>query len=266
MTEVAGAPGLLLGLASAIVVTRGTKDRLGPERWVAVTAWICVADLVLTFGSLHRYSVGWYVGRGMTVIGISLVFLAMLYEFTSIQRQLLVERGDLMTAARTDPLTGLANRTVLYGTLGRRIRAPESGYLVLFDLDRFKSVNDTHGHQAGDAVLLEFARRLLATSRPEDLAARLGGDEFALLLAGPFSPRQLGRFLERLQGVLDQPYLLDGRNSLRVSVSAGSTRLADHETVESVVRAADDDLYQAKRRSGSARRVPDRAPGGRTPD
>ncbi len=113
MSEITGPPALALGVASAVIITRGTRSRVGPERWVAVTAWVCVADMILLFASLHRYSVGWYWGRGMTLVAVSLVFFAMMSEFTKLYRQLLTERASLVVTARTDPLTGLANRSVL---------------------------------------------------------------------------------------------------------------------------------------------------------
>jgi diguanylate cyclase (GGDEF)-like protein len=247
MSEIAGPPALILTIASAIIVTRGTRFRVGPERWVTVTAWVCVADLILTFGSLHRYSVGWYCGRAMTVVGVSLVFIAMLSEFTSLYRRLLSEQASLKVAARTDPLTGLANRSVLSSALDRRFRGTTQDCLVLLDLDRFKLVNDTFGHQAGDSVLIECSQRLLAASRPEDLVARLGGDEFALLIQGPLSPDQLGGVVRRVRMALDEPYLVDRVWPCQVGASTGSSQLDDYDSVEDAVREADRRLYQSKR-------------------
>jgi diguanylate cyclase (GGDEF)-like protein len=262
MSELAGPPGVLLGVTSAVVVTHGIRFRRGPERWVAVTAWVCVADLVLTFASLHRFSVGWYAGRGMTVVATSLVFIAMLVEYTGEHRLLLAERGSLLTAARTDPLTGLANRNVLNGALDRRWSARATDCLILFDLDGFKAVNDTFGHPTGDAVLVQCAARLLRVSRPEDLVVRMGGDEFAVVLVGPLSDDVLGALVARLVEALDQPYLIErGEARLVVSTgaSAGAARLTDHADVASAVAAADRELYRAKeiraRNAGTAHRL-----------
>jgi diguanylate cyclase (GGDEF)-like protein len=257
MSELAGPPGLVLGVTGAVIVTRGTRRRQGPERWVAITAWVCVADLLLTFCSLHRYSVGWYAGRAMTVVAVSLVFLAMLSEFTNLYRQLLSERASLMVAARTDPLTGLANRSVLAGALERRLRTGPSDWLVMLDLDRFKLINDTFGHPAGDGVLQECAQRLLAASRPDDLVARLGGDEFAVLVKGPLTRTEVDGFVVRMAAALREPFVVDRVWPNLVGASMGTTPLSAHTTVASAMRDADRELYLAKRQRTAAPRSAD---------
>ena len=249
MSEVAGPPGMVLAVTGAVLVTRGLRARTGPERWATVTAWVCVADLLLTFASLHRFSVGWYAGRTLTVVAASLVFLAMLGELTRLQRQLLVERGGLIVEARTDPLTGLANRTALHDGLVRRLRFGAPDCLILLDMDRFKAVNDTYGHQAGDQVLVEAARRLVECSRTGDLVSRLGGDEFAVVLEGPFGPGELFGIARRLMSCLQQPYEVEVgglRHRVECGASLGVSLLAEHRSLDDAVRRADEGLYRSK--------------------
>ena len=138
-------------------------------------------------------------------------------------------------AAATDALTGVANRRAFDRALAR---LPVEGAVVLFDLDQFKPVNDTHGHPAGDAVLRAFAQTLRGCIRDGDLAARIGGDEFAVLLP---SAEQGG-----IAAVLDR--LAQRWESLQgVTFSAGSARRAVDETPARVLARADAALYAAKR-------------------
>jgi diguanylate cyclase (GGDEF)-like protein len=156
--------------------------------------------------------------------------------------------AELEKLARTDVLTGLANRRhaddVLRATIASARRHHRTLSAVLIDVDRFKSVNDTHGHAAGDAVLREVAVRLCAGLREEDLAARWGGEEFLLLL--PDSP-DASIVCERLRaGIAERPIDVHGVLQLRVSASFGWAAWNGEETGESLVGRADVALYAAK--------------------
>jgi diguanylate cyclase (GGDEF)-like protein len=147
--------------------------------------------------------------------------------------------------AHTDPLTGLANRRGLLRAL--RAAAPAGGprMLIATDLDGFKNVNDTRGHDVGDEVLVEVGRRLRANLRDGDVAARLGGDEFAvLLLAGPDEARAAA---DRLLGVLEQPYDLTG-GTVFLSASIGVAAEPGDGDVTELMRDADLALRYAKKR------------------
>jgi diguanylate cyclase (GGDEF)-like protein len=250
MSELTGPPSIVLAVASAVAVAHGMRRRPGPERWLTVTVWVCCADLVLTFASLYRYSLGWYVGRVLTVLTASLVFLAMLGELVRLQRQLLVERGILVVEADTDPLTGLANRSALNDGLQRRFRYHAPDCLLLVALDRLDEVDDTFGTDAADAVLVETARRLVENTRAGDLVARLGGAEFALVLSGPFGEGELGRFVQRLVSALEHPHriVLEGiTERLTVTASLGLSLLCEHDEVADAVWTADNRLYRSRR-------------------
>jgi diguanylate cyclase (GGDEF)-like protein len=149
-----------------------------------------------------------------------------------------------------DPLTGLPNRLRFMRQLDALLqaaRAQEGNAAVLFiDLDGFKPVNDTHGHQAGDVLLREIAQRIRAGIRGSDAVARLGGDEFVVALAGA----QLGsasRVAADLAHAIGQPVTMDGV-ALRVTASIGMAMYpADGLTADALLAAADQAMYGVKR-------------------
>jgi two-component system cell cycle response regulator len=156
--------------------------------------------------------------------------------------------AELEQLARTDVLTGLANRRhaddVLRSTIASARRHHRTLCAVLVDVDRFKAVNDGHGHAAGDAVLREVAVRLTAGLREEDVAARWGGEEFLLLL--PDSP-DATVVCERLRASISEwPVNVHGLLELRVSASFGWAPWTGEETGEALVGRADLALYAAK--------------------
>ncbi|WP_282693183.1 bifunctional diguanylate cyclase/phosphodiesterase [Streptomyces sp. CC208A] len=150
-----------------------------------------------------------------------------------------------------DPLTGLPNRQWLLERTWTALEAAEDGQtrvaLVLIDLDRFRSVNDTLGHLAGDRLLLQIAERLrLALPRGAE-AARLGGDEFAVLLPVAYSTTSAQRVARHLVAALSSPLDLDGL-TLVLEASAGVAVHPDHAAdAEGLLRRADVAMYQAKR-------------------
>jgi diguanylate cyclase (GGDEF)-like protein/PAS domain S-box-containing protein len=152
--------------------------------------------------------------------------------------------------AHHDALTGLPNRLLFHERLDEallRVRLDEETVAVLYlDLDRFKNVNDTLGHAAGDKVLVAAAGRLRVCVRDRDLAARLGGDEFAVLQLGLAGPHEAGALAERIVTLLSEPYDIDGQQAL-IGASAGiALAPADGETAEQLLGNADMALYRAK--------------------
>ncbi len=152
-----------------------------------------------------------------------------------------------------DALTDLPNRTLLSERLehGLRVARESAGTLalVLMDLDRFKDVNDTLGHQAGDALLLEVGARVRGALRDGDLVARLGGDEFAVLLPG--ADRQTAvAIARRILAVLTAPIAVEGR-ALTVGASLGLAVYSEHgDDSATLMRHADVAMYVAKRTGG----------------
>ncbi|MDI3386143.1 EAL domain-containing protein [Streptomyces sp. B-S-A8] len=164
-------------------------------------------------------------------------------------------QAQLQHNAEHDPLTDLPNRALftkrVAGALGGR-RIGDRGTAVLFiDLDGFKGVNDTIGHQAGDELLVQAARRLAESVRSGDTAARLGGDEFAALIVGDGTrdraarERHIHELADRLRLRLSEPYTIDGRD-VRVAASIGVSFAEPGVTAGELLRNADLAMYRAK--------------------
>ncbi|MDX6700614.1 MAG: two-component system, cell cycle response regulator [Baekduia sp.] len=166
----------------------------------------------------------------------------------ALHEELARRNAELEQLARTDVLTGLANRRhaddVLRSTIASCRRHQRELCAVVLDIDRFKGVNDVHGHAAGDAVLREVAARLLLGLREEDLAARWGGEEFLLLL--PDSP-DATIACERLRALIaERPINIHGCLEIGISASFGWAPWSGEETGEMLVARADLALYAAK--------------------
>jgi diguanylate cyclase (GGDEF)-like protein len=161
--------------------------------------------------------------------------------------------------ALTDPVTQLANRRLITTHLNRLIagcvRHTDHGAVLLIDLDGFKLVNDNHGHEAGDAVLIEIAKRLQSMVRSEDIVGRLGGDEFIALLHRLGSDERkayetAAQVAETLIKTISTPFNHNG-NTIRVGASIGIRLLGFEElAAETAIREADRAMYLAKEAGG----------------
>ena len=157
-----------------------------------------------------------------------------------------VEASSGVPDGRTDSLTGLSDRRWFRERLAALLERPERAdqvALLMIDLDRFKAVNDSHGHPVGDALLQMVAQRLRSAVRDDDIASRLGGDEFAVALPAAAAAETLGG---RLVDLLSRPYLVEGHVAIigaSIGIAIGPRDGADPAAL---VRAADLALYQAK--------------------
>jgi diguanylate cyclase (GGDEF)-like protein len=172
-------------------------------------------------------------------------------ELTRANQDLERANGELLRMAVTDALTGLHNRRrveeLLHEMFEHSIRLHEPLACAMFDLDHFKSVNDTYGHQAGDAVLQQLAGILKASAREIDRVGRYGGEEFIVLLPGAVLDAAV-TFAERTrQQVESHTFTFEG-GSLRRTMSCGVAAFPHSriEHREALVKAADDALYVAK--------------------
>ena len=170
-------------------------------------------------------------------------------SFTDItQRRAMEER--LNHQAFHDPLTGLANRTLINSRLKTALSEPNAGaqFAVLFiDLDNFKWVNDSLGHDKGDVLLCEVAARLQKTLRADDTPARFGGDEFVVLLNHIDDPNYAFAIAERIVTLLSEAFVLDGRE-VYTSPSIGLAFSEPGSDADTLLSNADAAMYEAKRR------------------
>jgi diguanylate cyclase (GGDEF)-like protein/PAS domain S-box-containing protein len=150
-----------------------------------------------------------------------------------------------------DPLTGLANRALLHdrlsAALARAKRARHPVNVLFIDLDDLKEVNDAFGHQAGDEMLREMARRLEAVTRSGDTVARFGGDEFVIVTEGQ-SDNHGAVLADRIRAALGDPFLL-GPDSVQMRASIGVATSADCASADELLRVADQAMYEGKRRA-----------------
>ena len=147
--------------------------------------------------------------------------------------------------AHHDTLTALLNRRAFWKVVGDVLDQREPAALVLVDLDNFKPVNDDHGHDIGDRLLVEVASRLRAVVRRSDTTARLGGDEFALLCPNFEGPRD-ERIVVRILAAMAQPFMIQGI-AISISASAGVAIVSGSDTTDQLYARADGALYTAKR-------------------
>jgi PAS domain S-box/diguanylate cyclase (GGDEF) domain len=159
---------------------------------------------------------------------------------------------ELDKIAHFDPLTGVPNRRLLSYRLDQSLahsRRTDTPLAVCYlDLDFFKPINDTHGHAAGDQLLIETAERLKNILRTEDTLARLGGDEFVLLLSDLIEQQEVYRILERILQEIHQPVLIED-TSIQVSASIGVTLFpTDDSDADTLLRHADQAMYRAKQK------------------
>ncbi|GDX82781.1 hypothetical protein LBMAG42_45920 [Deltaproteobacteria bacterium] len=166
---------------------------------------------------------------------------------------------ELHRMAKYDPLSGLPNRNLLKDRMtlaisrARRLKQPLG--FALFDLDRFKEINDTLGHPAGDELLASLAARLVSLVRDTDTVARLGGDEFTAIFEGCQTPEQVREGAMRLLSLFDKPFAIGGRE-LYASGSIGVAIFpADGSTFDELLKHADIAMYAAKREGGAALRL-----------
>jgi len=162
-------------------------------------------------------------------------------------QQLKDAQGQLERLALYDPLTGLANRTLLGERIGQAMSRAEPPAVLLLDLDGFKAVNDSFGHSVGDMLLVEVARRLRSVTRETDTVSRLGGDEFALVVFDAEAEQVLD-VAGRIRAALSSPVHVGGQ-SCWVSASIGVCFAEHGQDADTLLRDADTAMYAAKTRA-----------------
>jgi diguanylate cyclase (GGDEF)-like protein/PAS domain S-box-containing protein len=199
----------------------------------------------------YRHAAGHYIWALLSVslvwdeAGEPLYFVAQIQDISE-QKRISERLTDL---SLHDPLTGLANRVLFADRLAHaveRSRRTKERIAVLFiDLDRFKDVNDSLGHAAGDELLRQAAERMLRAVRPADTIARLGGDEFTVLCEDLDAVNDAGWVADRLSDTLERPFDLFG-SEMRIGVSIGIAVADAHDSAETVLAKADAAMYRTK--------------------
>ncbi|MGB6300765.1 MAG: sensor domain-containing diguanylate cyclase, partial [Rivularia sp. (in: cyanobacteria)] len=237
---------------SAFVLGRGlrelTGDAANSEPWLSHLADLEAQrpfrnfrySVDLPTGTRHLSSSGRpFFDKGGQFLG----YRGVTHDITELEEA----RRENVWHANHDALTGLSNRrrwnVVLLENLGEDAK---TGAVLLLDLDRFKTINDTMGHAVGDALLCKVAQTLLAVTREGDTVARLGGDEFAIFLAGSIDRSLAATIAARILRELDAEIVIDDQ-SVRASTSIGITLCEEGDfDPDSLVTTADKALYAAK--------------------
>ncbi len=247
-----GAVALHAGAGTLSVPARETAPRPSWWRLAALTIASLIAPTVLVV----QVATNRLDDVVVTASASALLFLLVVGRMAGLVRTLesvLAQRRaleiELDHRAHHDDLTGLANRRMFTDQLQQALDdRPNGGTQVLYlDLDRFKTVNDSLGHAAGDKLLTVTGSRLRAAMQPEDTIARIGGDEFAVLLGGEPTRRPLDDVCAMLVAALDQPVPLLGLD-LRIPASIGAAQAQAGDTIEDLMHRADTAMYADKAR------------------
>lgn len=242
---------LLMGAVSLYLKEPGA--RFFVLAWVAFLLGVLVIALhnvgVLPSNSFTTNAL--LIGSAMEMLLLSLALADRTRELEMTNRRLREKQLLLQKQANHDPLTGLANRKHLQERLveasARAGRSGESFALVVIDLDRFKRINDTYGHTAGDDVLLTIGSSLQTLTRAADTVARIGGDEFVLLLEGIQKDKDLDRLRTDLSRIGSTPIPLKSGTEVLVGLSIGIAVYPDDtEGLKDLFSLADADMYRHK--------------------
>jgi len=242
----------LFGIDKAGVIGRTVREVRGEEIYSEVKEHIASAlrghrvtfeGQATVLGQSYRYQTSYVPDIGPD--GSQNGFFSFTFDIT----QLKDAEQRLEQMARFDSLTGLANRRYfderLANTVARCRRQGSPLALLYLDIDRFKQINDSHGHAVGDQVLKQFAERLKGCVREGDLAARIGGDEFVLLAEGATTPADAAAIAAKIMAVMRTPMRIAGTEQT-VTASVGIAFSHRGAGAEPLMAAADGALYQAK--------------------
>ena len=193
----------------------------------------------------------WVLSRGKAECDSKGKALRIAGSQTDITALIEVEKR-LIHDALHDSLTGLPNRSFLMRQLETVTGRPSLFAVLFMDLDRFKIINDTLGHEVGDQLLMEIAKRLNTSARSGDIVARLGGDEFVIVLNGLRKPEDAEQLAGRFQEAIQAPLELAG-NELSPSASIGIAITDGHSSADQLLRNADIAMYEAKTQKAKIR-------------
>lgn len=216
-----------------------TVDKIASDTALLVT--YLKTDMVASsekISKMNRYS---YLLDAAAIM-VSLISIVACINLVSKNSKQMLEEKELENY--TDGLTGLYNRKYVEERLAEKVNAGERGFLFMFDMDNFKKVNDTYGHDAGDAVLTGFSEVLRDTLRNNDVACRLGGDEFMVFVSGIRVNRDATALADRI--ITNTRKKFANSNGKIITLSCGIARTQVHETFDVLYKRADTALYYVK--------------------
>jgi diguanylate cyclase (GGDEF)-like protein len=241
----------VLALVACVWITR-LRDVLSV--WLAVALLASLADVILTLSASSRYSVGWYAARCLSVLSSSTLLGVLVWQTSSLYRQLAIAHRALAERSVHDALTGVYNRGYFNEQFPRDIRRAQRERaplaLLIADIDHFKSYNDTFGHPQGDACLRAIASAMRTPlHRPGDYLARYGGEEFVIVLPLTDAAGAL-HIADSLLGAVARLNLPSARGADKpVTISIGVSTFnpaTDTHGIDEIIHRADTALYQAK--------------------
>ena len=250
-------------IVSTVVLLGGALVAVRRRYWPAVLYCIGIALLLAGISAIIVASLGWIAWTpGQTnITQAALVSELVVFAVAMASRLRLMRRSEqalsrrtqeLVEALGTDSLTGAASRSGLQGHADAWLRSNAPFALMVLDLDGFKSVNDQHGHAAGDAVLVAVAQRLRQLTTVHDVVARFGGDEFAILIAGAPGRAALSALADRMVDECQRSIDFEG-GPIAVGMSIGIAQHPhDGDTLADLLRRADMAMYHCKQRRSDA--------------
>ena len=223
----------------------------GYESWLALSRGNAAGEIELRFDRGEERYIQIRVFPLQSSGGVYLGSVSIMSDLTIVRLQ----EFALRAKAETDSLTGLLNRESFLEVLSENLQiSARSGALLsvlMMDLDKFKTINDTYGHIAGDRVLIAFSELLKTTLRHEDAIARIGGDEFVALLPGT-SQREAAEIANRiLRAAQSASVLMESNTSIPLTVSIGICDNAQAKMQENILQCADQAMYRAKNEPGN---------------
>ncbi len=252
-----GAAERLLGYSAAEIAGQ-TIDKIAPERILDRLRYLAASDESLVEGRTAELDMHRKDGTTVPVeLSVSTWREAGHTSFGAILRDVTERRANevrLFRLAHLDPLTQLPNRMLFKSRIEQVLQTEESACVMLVDLDGFKDVNDSLGHSAGDAVLIDVAQRLLSSVRPDDTVARMGGDEFAILIPGMGDPFRASEIADAAIESVSQLVTIEGQ-PVQIGASVGIAIFPAHGSRgDELLSNADLALYQAKAEGRHCRR------------